>query len=131
MANEYLGNAAYMTFAGTVLSSRYTSINVEESADLVDKSAGADTHKSFLAALNQGTVSVGLNLESDSTTVWAAIVIGTSGTLIYAPEGTAGGQPKYTAVVTVSARDRSTANADLDRANVTFTRDALFAEATY
>lgn len=131
MGNEYLGNAAYLIFGSTTLHGRYTSLNIEESQDLVDKSAGADTHKSFLAALQQGTITIGFNLENDSTAEWAAVALGTTGTLIYAPEGTTNPQPKYTVVALVSARDRSIANADLDRANVTFTMQALFTEGTY
>ena len=131
MGNEYLGQAAYVIFASQVMTGRYTSFNLEESADLVDKSAGADTHKSFLDALHQGTVTMGFNLESDSTLPWAALDLGTEGTLDYAPEGTGSGEPKYSAVYIVSARDRATANADLERANVTFTRQIAITESTY
>lgn len=131
MGNEYLGQAAYVIFGSQVLTGRYTSINLEESADMVDKSAGADTHKSFLAALQQGTFTMSFNLESDSTVEWAATALGTEGTFDYAPEGTGTGEPKYSAVCIVSARDRATANADLERANVTFTRQIALTEATY
>ncbi len=131
MGNEYLGQGAYVIFGSQVLTGRYTSINLEESADMVDKSAGADTHKSFLDALHQGTFTMGFNLESDSTVEWASVALGTEGTFDYAPEGTGSGEPKYSAVCIVSARDRATANADLERANVTFTRQIALTESTY
>lgn len=131
MGNEYLGQAAYVLFGSTVLTSRFTTFNWEESVDLVDKSAGADTHKSFLAALQQGTFTMGFNLESDSTVSWAASANSTEGTFEYAPEGTDAGQPKYTVVCLASARDRAIANADLERANVTFTHQAVVTEGTY
>ncbi len=131
MGNEYLGVAAYVIFGSDVLTGRYTSLNLEESVDLVDKSAGADTHKSFLAALQQGTFTMGFNSEADSTAPWAAVGLGTEGTFDYAPEGTGSGQPKYSAVCIVSARDRAIANADLERINVTFTRQIELTESTY
>lgn len=131
MGNEYLGQGAYVLFGSQVLSGRYTTLNMEESVDLVDKSAGADVHKSFLAALEQGTWTMGFNLESDSTEEWASTGMTTEGTFEYAPEGTGAGEPKYTSLVIASARDRGIANADLERANVTFTRQTVVTEGTY
>jgi len=100
---EYLGTNAYLIFGSTVLSGRYTSIDLGRGVALVDKSAGSDTHDSFLAALKNGTYAISFHKNAGDTATYAATVPGTEGTLIYAPEGTATGKPKHTCVCIVES----------------------------
>lgn len=100
---EYLGTNAYLIFGSTVLSGRYTSIDKSTSVALVDKAAGSDIHESFLAALKSGAYSVNFHKAAGDTATQNAVAVGIEDTLIYAPEGTASGKPKHSAVAIVES----------------------------
>jgi len=87
----YTGTAASIVFNSTVLNTYYRSAEPSQEVDLVDKSAGADSEKTYLAALKDGSMSVELVMPSGTagTALWAAIAPGTEGTLEWGGEGTA------------------------------------------
>lgn len=104
---EYTGEALYLKFGSTVLSGDFRQFSVSENVDLVDASAGADAARTYLARLEDGTASLRLLDQSDGTALWDALDKGTSGTLEWAPEGTATGNGRHYAVAIVSSRERS------------------------
>lgn len=128
---EYLGRGAYLTFGSIVLSARYTTIDTDESGDLVDKSAGSDTHDSVLAGLAKGQVSVSLNHSAGDTATWNGLAFGTEGTVTYAPEGTASGKPKYTGVGMIQSRQRKQGFNEITRLSVAIKMQETIVGASY
>lgn len=120
MANEFTGSAMYVKFGSTVLSSRYKSYNESDEAGLVDKSAGADTRRTYLSTLDDGGATMELLAESAGTALWAAIAPGTEGTLEWGPEGTAAGKPKHTVNAIVKNRKRNIVHDDVVKISVEF-----------
>ena len=110
---EYTGKSLYVKFGPTVLSSRFKSYNESDEAGLVDKSAGADTRRTYLATLQDGGASMELLQESLGTAIWAAVAAGTEGTLEWGPEGTASGKPKYTVDAIIKSRKRNIIHDDV------------------
>lgn len=125
---QYLGKNTVVTFASTALNTLYRNASVEESVDLVDKSAFSDAHKSYLAALKDTTFSIEFLI--DGTAAWAACAPATEGTVVYSPEGTASGKPKYTAVGIVASRSRENPYNELVTASVEFNLQAAWTEGT-
>lgn len=98
------GSALYATFGGTVISGDQKKMDWESSVSLIDTTAGADVAESHV----KGTSSATINIEwlDDALTAAGsatarALAEGNSGTLIFAPRGTATGNPKYSCVATV------------------------------
>lgn len=82
---------------GTIaLTSDYRTAAYTPSVDLVEASAGNDTHKTYLVALKDGKFSLTYLDQTGGTAIMTACAEGTSGTLKIYPEGTAGGKPSQT-----------------------------------
>lgn len=83
------------------LTGDYRTFSYEPSVDLLDQSAGADVAKTYVTDLKDGKMSfTGLMQDGASaggTVMTTVLAEGASGTLIWSPEGTAVGKPKYTA----------------------------------
>jgi hypothetical protein len=124
----YIGKNAVVTFGGTTLNTSYRTFKQTGSVDMVDKSAGADAHKTFIAALMDD----GFDFEClmDGTQVWAACTPGTEGSLIISREGTTAGKPKTTMVAVVAKRDSSVAYNDLATMSVSFQPSSSPVEGT-
>ena len=123
---EYTGSALYVKFGTTVLSSRYKSYNESDEAGVVDKSAGADTRRTYLATLQDGGASMEILQESLGTAIFAAVAAGTEATLEWGPEGTASGKPKYTVLALIKSRKRNIIHDDV----VKITLDILYNTGT-
>jgi hypothetical protein len=128
---SYLGTNAYINFNSQTLSVVYRKAKSDEAIGLVDKSAGADTHASYLAALRETTFSVDFLV--DGVTVWNALTPGQSATLEWGPEGNgaASGKPKYTATALVKKRTRDEGYTDVVQATVEFQLQAAWTAAAY
>lgn len=87
----YTGTDAYIKFDSTELHTYYRNAGPTEEVDLVDKSAGSDDSKTYLAALKDGSMSLEIVIPSGTagTALWAAIAPATEGTLEWGGEGTA------------------------------------------
>lgn len=105
---EYTGSQLYVTFGGTVISSRFRSFDADETMALVDKSAGADGAMTYLTTLEDGKGALEVLDGSGGTALWAALDKGASGTLVWGPEGTTAGNPKHSVPAIVSRRRRNT-----------------------
>jgi len=108
---RYHGRDLYVewidTGGTTVLSGDYRTLDIPESADEIDASAGADTRKVMLA----GQVSAAFTLEilaaEAGTVLFAEVAPQSTGTLRWYPEGTtAGNQEKY-AAATILGRNEA------------------------
>jgi len=87
----FTGKNAYIKFGDTELQTYYRTASPTEEVDLVDKSAGSDDSKTYLAALKDGTMSLEIVMPSGTagTALWEAIAPATEGTLTWGGEGTA------------------------------------------
>lgn len=100
LANRYVGKDLYAEFicpAGTiVVTGDQRTLSVDREVDVVDISAADEADKSYLATLKDGSAELEVLDQGaiGATGLEAAMPEGTSGTLIYAPKGTASGNPK-------------------------------------
>ncbi len=128
---EYTGSGLYVTFGGTVLSADFRTMEVEETADLIECSAGADGGKTFIKGYDDGTASIELVDQSGTQSWWSAMKAGNSGTLIWGPEGTASGKNKQTVFAWVKNRNRSMPYNDLVVVNAEFQFSGTITNATW
>lgn len=124
----YIGRNTVVSFNSVVLNTNYRSAKDDQSIDTIDKSSGADTHKSYLAGLADSTVNIEFLM--DGTVAYAGCILGVDGTLIYSPEGSASGKPKYTAVVMPTKRSRTNPYNDIVVCSVDFQKQAAWTEGT-
>lgn len=117
---EYSGTNMYVKFGSTDLSGDYRTMTVTEDMALIDASAGSDTGTTYVTTLINGTGTLELVDQAAGTALWAAVVNGTSGTLEWAPEGTASGKPKYTVTAIVQSRERRVAYNDVSILTINF-----------
>jgi len=100
IANRYVGKDLYAQFicaAGTItLTGDQRSLSVDREVDLADITAGSEVDKSYIATLKDGTAEIEVMDQAGigGTNFEAALPEGTSGTLVYAPQGTTVGKPK-------------------------------------
>ena len=128
---SFLGTAAYINFNSQTLSTVYRKAKSDESIALVDKTAGADTHMSHLAALRETKFTVDFVL--DGVTVWNALTPGQSATLEWGPLGNtaASGNPKYSATAIVTKRTKDETYNDIAVCSVEFELQAAWTATTY
>jgi hypothetical protein len=128
---EYTGSALYISFAGTVLSSRFRSMDNDETQAFVAKDAGADTVMTYLNTLADGKSTVEVLAEEGGTALWAAIAKGASGTLIYGEEGTASGKPKHTVPARVGRRRKNVVYNDVTKLTFDFQYNGTMVDGTW
>lgn len=117
----YTGTSLWIKFGSTVLSGDYQSFTDTETGGVVDASAGADTSRSYLTTLKDGTASASLALQTSAgTLIWEAVAPLTSGTLWWADEGSTASKQIHYVWAIVSERRKSLAYADLTVADVTW-----------
>jgi len=115
------GISGWIKFGSTVLSTDYRAFNPAETGDVVDQSGGADTERTYLTTLKDGTASASLVIQTGAgTLVWAAVAPLTSGTLWWAEEGSSAGKQIHYAYAYVTERRKSMAYSDLAVADVTW-----------
>jgi len=102
--NTYAGSSLVTTWiqaaATTILTGDHKSCTWTPDINLIEKTAGAATHKSFIPNVKSGVVTFNANMQggtnSGGTATYSTISRGNIGTLIIQPEGTASGKPKIT-----------------------------------
>lgn len=115
------GTAGWIKFGSTVLSTDYRAFNPTETGDVVDASAGADTERTYLTTLKDGTATASLVMQTGAgTLVWAAVAPLTDDTLWWAEEGSAAGKQIHCVWAIVTERRKSIAYADLAMVDVTW-----------
>lgn len=106
------GSALYMRFihsGGTVVASgNQRAVSWDDSLDLAETTAGADSDKSYIPTLRDGTGSI--DLVDDGTAgsaLYQAFYVGNAGTLEWGTHGTATGSPKYSCPIIINSGSRS------------------------
>jgi len=86
------------TAATTVLTGDHKSCTYTPSINFYDATAGADTHKSYIPGVKDGSATFNANMQSGTasggTITYATLARGNQGTLQIQPEGTASTKPK-------------------------------------
>lgn len=106
---QYTGSALVLQFKGTIISTKFRSLNTKEEKDLVDQSAGNDVAKTYLGALEDGDASLEfLDVAGGTaaTALWNLCDKGAEGTLEWGPEGTATTRPRHYVNAIVKNRER-------------------------
>jgi len=107
MANDsIIAHDAYITFGGTVLSTRYRTFNPEETAETVDTTSGDDDYVTREVTVVDAKAAVEIVLPGGNTgtATWEAVKPGNRGTLEWAPQGTATGAIRHYASDAVVAK---------------------------
>jgi len=125
------GSGYYLKFGTTVLSTNYRSTGVSEDIGLVDQSAGADTYRTYLTTLGDGTRQATIKYKAGDTAVWGALARGTEGTLEWGEEGTAAGEPKHQVLAIVTNRSHDASYDDLIVISAQFQYNGALTEGTY
>lgn len=95
VANRVTGKDLYVSFGGVAVTADYREFSVEPTIDTVDKTAGAETDKSYIGTLKDATASLTYAYAgSAGTAISTKFQVGTEGALLWGPQGTATGQPK-------------------------------------
>ena len=101
--STYAGSSLVVSWiqaaATTVLTGDHKSLTYTPSINFYDATAGADTHKSYIPGVKDGSATFNANFQSGTvaggTVTFAVLAEGTPGTLQWQPEGTASTKPKY------------------------------------
>ena len=128
---SYTGSALYLTFGATVLSADFRSIDVTENITIIDASAGADTWKDKLTGQKDWSATVSLLHQAAGTVLWDALAPGLSGTLNWAPEGTASGKPKHYGVAIVESRSQPIEYEGVVEWSISFVGDGTVTHTIY
>lgn len=126
------GKGLYLKFGGTVLNTDYRTFGHPRGIDKVDDSAGADTFKTYLTTLKDGTVSCAIIAQASDATTRGTLVPGTGGSLEYGLEGTVAGKQRmlYT-VAFVETSNVSASYNDLIVVDITWQPNSDVTEGTY
>ena len=108
---RYSGKNLYLEFittsGTTVLSGDYRTLDIPETADEIDASAGNDTRKVMLAGQVSATWTLEMLPLEAGTALFTAMAPQTEGTLRWSPEGTASGKQQKYAAATILGRNEN------------------------
>ncbi len=102
---KYSGAALYLEFGGTNISATRRTLDVSHNMETADATAGADAYRNFVTTVKMLEVEaevLGLTFGTGGSAQTAALQPGVFGTLIWGPEGTATGSPKWGAYMMLS-----------------------------
>lgn len=107
-ANRHIYPNMYIAWNGVEITDDYLNLSWDSSAELIEKTAGTETDKSYIVGRRDNTVTLSMadsgTTPITGTTVASRIMYaGNSGTLEWAPEGTAADQRKYQAIFAVES----------------------------
>ena len=125
------GSALYLLWDGTELDTDYRSFSESEEIGMVDQSAGADTARTYLTELKDGTASATIVIQAADTTTWGTLVPGTEGTLEWGVEGTASTKPRSYVNAIVKCREKSMEYADLVVGDIEWQFSGAVTDGTY
>ena len=126
------GKGMYIKFGGTVLNTDYRTFSNSKSIDKVDASAGADTFKTYLTTLKDGSLACAIIAQASDVTTRGTLVPGTGGSLEYGLEGTVAGKQRvlYSAVFVENANVSASYN-DLVVIDITWQPNSDPTDGTY
>ena len=121
---HFAGSAVYVSFQGVPITADERSLDVSESLDVADTTAGADTSRSHVPTVDSCDFSLEhLYNGTAGTAILAALAIREAGTFTFGPNGTASGQPKFECQATVTGFNMSIPYADAISLSSTLVRN--------
>ncbi len=94
----YNGNGIYLTLDGLDVSSKFTEVNIDNSAEAVDVTTGNATFMARNAGLRDHTAKITLGYDtSNVATMILKLKPGLTYVVDYGPEGSTAGKPRHTA----------------------------------
>lgn len=96
----FSGSALYLAWVwsgGTIaLHGSFREFSWTPTLSLIDASAGSDSFRQYIAGIGEGgDIGWTAVMQESGTALITALARGTRGTLLYGPEGTATGKPKF------------------------------------
>ena len=113
------------------LSCDYRTLNYQPTIGQVEVTSACDTFNEYLMTTKDTTVTLTAVTQTGGTVIEAALVEGTFGTLIVAPEGTAAGKRKYTIPAFSMGANTNYGFRDAVEFSVTFQGSGTRANGTY
>lgn len=108
---RYSGKDLYVEWIDTsgtlVISGDYRTLDIPETADEIDASAGSDTRKVTLAGQVAASWTFEMLQQSAGTALFDRVAPQSTGTLRWSPEGTASGKQKKSAAATILGRNET------------------------
>lgn len=124
-------SSGLIKFGSTTLSSDWRTFTPQEEIGLADASAGNDTNRTYLTTLKDGKASIELVGQAAGSALWTAVAPGTSGTLEWAPEGTASGKQRHYVNAIVMSRQREEPFDDIEVLKVDFQFSGAVTDTVY
>lgn len=101
---HYSGQALYVEFAGVDCSADYRALDVSREYKIENTTAGADVDESHILLTRSAEFELTyLDETAAGTAIQRALYEGAQGTLVYGPQGTAAGLPKFSCSATVTS----------------------------
>lgn len=138
--NAYTGKNLDVKFIGTggtiTLTGNQTAFTHAETIDMVEQTAGADTAKTYVPTVKDSRQTFAALFQSGTNTGGTAtindtnIAVGMEGTLIWSPEGTATGKPKFTVPAIPTSISYDTPYADTVKISIDFQGNGAVVKAS-
>lgn len=117
------GKDLHVSFAGTSLGDSLRNFTVTEAQETADATAGADSYRNFVYTVKTVEASCEIVMKTYATggsALRTLLDVGSEGTLIWSPEGTASGKPKRSFYAIVSQSDENLPFDDVAILSITF-----------
>ena len=125
------GSGLYVIFGSTELTDDYRSFGQTETGGVVDASAGADTTRTYLTTLKDGTATLSAVWQTGAAALWAAVAPLTSGSLRWGESGSYQGSPCHSVASFVTERRKSAGYADLIMADISWQFSGTVVDGTF
>lgn len=125
---EYTGSGLSLVFDGNTLDGEQKEFSIQTEIGIVDVSAGADTYRSYLTTMTDGTATLMLLRQTGEASVAA---VGDEGNLVWGPEGNTAGQPRFTVNAIVTGYDEKYPYDGAVETTITFQFSGAVAEDTF
>lgn len=126
---RYTGETLAVTFGGVAIQADFLRFVVDDSIATVDITAGSNKDRAHITSTRQVVFRLDILQQAKSTSgtpIRQALRVGNRAELVYAPEGTAAGNPKYACYATVTACKITYPFEDVVRMEVELRRDGAF-----
>ena len=133
---RYTGKNLYIGFTvgdtTHLLHSDYRALTVSTEVELDDKSAGAETHKSYIPTLAETSIKLEFLDNTDNTSLfWTNLTPSVEGVLVWGPLGNSAGKPKYSAECVVSSVEIKYPYAEVVEVTVEFQAQSWIVRETW
>ena len=136
-ADRYTGKALYATLGSTVLTADYQTLTTKREFGKAEKTAGADTHASYIPTYGDTTVELEVLKKSGTagTSEWSSLVsylgAAADGTLTWGPEGTASGKAKHVTTGFIEEMETEVPFDDMVTLKIKFQCNTAIVDSTY